>query len=183
MQRVEISHPGLPRGALMVCIPEVDHQQNHISQIDPNNNLLPIALDCLKDRNIEQPSAQQVCERVAALRTTNVYTESVRAVQMTITQRDMQERLFSLREEHTREIQNLQDIQSREREAIIVAKEQEIQDLHQSHDRAIAAKEREIQQLRRELEQTTHRMNEKEEVLEQLERRTDQMQLEAKGEL
>ena len=45
MQRVEISHPGLPRGTVMVCIPEVDHRQNHIGQIGPNNALLPIALD------------------------------------------------------------------------------------------------------------------------------------------
>ena len=53
MQRVEISHPGLPRETVMVCIPEIDRRQNHISQIDPNNTLLPIALDCLKDRDDE----------------------------------------------------------------------------------------------------------------------------------
>ena len=43
---------------------EVDRRQNHISQVDPNNPLLPIALDCLKDEDIERPSAQQLCERV-----------------------------------------------------------------------------------------------------------------------
>ena len=90
MQRVEMNHPELPRGTLMVCVPEVDRQQNHISQIDRSNMLLPIALDCLKDRDVERPSAQQLCERVAALRVTNVYAESVRGVQMTISERDMQ---------------------------------------------------------------------------------------------
>ena len=101
MQRVEINHPGLPRGTLMVCIPEVDSRQNHISHINPNKTLLPIALNCLKDKDVERPSAQQLCKRVAALKKTNVYAESVKAVQMTITKRDMQERLLFLRDEHT----------------------------------------------------------------------------------
>ena len=104
MQRVEMNHPELPRGTLMVCVPEVDHRQNHISQIDRSNTLLPIALNCLKDRDVERPSAQQLCERVAALRVINVYAESVRGVQMTISKRDMQEHLHSLRNEHAREI-------------------------------------------------------------------------------
>lgn len=34
MQRVEMNHPGLPRGTLMMCIPEVDRRRNHISQVD-----------------------------------------------------------------------------------------------------------------------------------------------------
>ena len=80
-----------------------------------------------------------------------------------------------LREEHTVEIQN---VQLREQEV----KEHKIQGLLQSHDEVIAAKEREIQQLRIELEQTTHRMNEKEQALEELERKLDKMQLQTIGE-
>ena len=37
---------------------------------DPNHSLLPIALDCLKDADGERPSAQQLCERLAALKET-----------------------------------------------------------------------------------------------------------------
>jgi hypothetical protein len=171
MQRVEMNHPGLPRGTLMVCIPEVDRRQNHISQIDPNNTLLPIALDCLKDRDVERPSAKQLCERVAALKATDAYSESVRAVQTTITQRDMQEQLVSLRDEHAREILQLQESQTRELQSlreehreiqnfqeiqskeIIAAKEHETLELLRLHDAAIRAKEMEIQQLKRELKQ------------------------------
>jgi hypothetical protein len=184
MQRVEMNHPALPRGTLMVCVPEVDRRQNHISQIDPNNTLLPIALDCLKDKDVERPSAQQLCERVAALKAIDVYAESVRAVQTTITQRDMQEQLLSLRNEHAREIlqlqesqtkelqsireeQNLQEIQSKE---IIAAKEHETLEILHS----VRAKEREIQQLRRELEQAMHKKEPTEGVLEG---RLKQMQL------
>ena len=35
--------------------------------------LLPIALNCLKDNDGEHPSAQQLCERVAALKETANY--------------------------------------------------------------------------------------------------------------
>jgi serine/threonine protein kinase len=174
MQRVEINHPGLPRGTVMVCIPEIDRRQNHISQIDPNNTLQPIALDCLKDRDVERPSAQQLCERLAALKENHAYAESVRATQTMVTQslRDMQE----LREQHAEEIHTLQEVQASqisEKEA----KQQDIHDLLRSHDKAIADKERENQHLRRELQQTTLRMNEREQTIETLEQQLKQMQL------
>ena len=35
MQRVEISHPGLPRGTVMVCIPEVDRRQTTSVKLAP----------------------------------------------------------------------------------------------------------------------------------------------------
>jgi hypothetical protein len=173
MQRVEMNHPGLPRGTLMVCVPEVDRRQNHISQIDPNNTLLPIALDCLKDRDVERPSAQQLCERVAALKENHVYAESVRVTQTMVTQRDMQE----LREQHAGEIQTLQEVQAGQMREKDEAKQHEIHDLLLSHDKAIADKGREIQQLRRELQQTTLRMTEREQTIETLEQQLKQMQL------
>ena len=120
-----------------------------------------------------------------------MYTQSVRVVQTTITQRDLEEQLHSLREEHTREIQHLQESQARDqnrqeeiqlraREGIIAAKEREIQDLLRSHDKAIEAKEKENQQLRRELEQV---MRKKEPTKETLEGQLKQMQLRADPDL
>ena len=176
MQRVEINHPGLPRGTLMVCVPEVDRRQNHINQINPSNTLLPIALDCLKDRDAERPSAQQLCGRVAALKTTDEYAESVRDIQTTVTQREMQEQLHSLRDDHAREIQRLQESQIRELQSlreernlqeiqskeVFAAKEREAIELLHS----VRAKEQENQQLRIELEQALHKKGPTEGTLE-----------------
>ena len=81
LQEVELNHPGLPRGKLLVQIPEIDRRQNHISQIDPNHSFLPIALDCLKDEENKRPSAHQLCERVASLKEIPSYIESARTVQ------------------------------------------------------------------------------------------------------
>ena len=62
-----------PQGALKLCISEIERRQNHISQIDPNHPLLQISLSCLKDIDVERPSAQQLCERVAALKDSYKY--------------------------------------------------------------------------------------------------------------
>ena len=183
MQRVEINHPGLPRGTLMVCIPEVDRRQNHISQVDPNHPLLPISLDCLKDKDVERPSAELLCERVAALKDHSKYTESARTSQAN--ERDLQEQIQSQREKHTREICELtkrltekddvifarnDTIASRDEE--IAAKEKEITD----KNLAIHARDREIQQLREQLEQITLRMTQRGETREpSVERRIQNM--------
>ena len=65
LQEVEFSHPGLPPGRILVQLPEINRQQNHINQINPDHPLLIIALNCLKDKHCECPSAHQLCERIA----------------------------------------------------------------------------------------------------------------------
>ena len=80
-QEIEINHPGIPRGTVEVRLAEVDRRQNHISQVDPNHPLLPIALNCLKDKDTERLSAQQLCESVANLKGRPEYGHSVAATQ------------------------------------------------------------------------------------------------------
>ena len=173
MQRVEINHPGLPRGTLKVCIPEVDRRQNHINEVDPNHTLLPISLECLKDRDVERPSAQQLCERVGALKKQSKYTESARIFEAR--ERNFQEQQ-SQNEQHARELEErLRDsnetISTRDaaiaaRDEVIFAKEHEIQDLIRSHDEAIQARDREIRQLREQLQQVTSEYQTMRETLE-----------------
>ena len=166
MQRVEISHPGLPRGTLKVCIPEVDRRQNHISRVDPNHTLLPISLESLKDRDVERPSAQQLSERVKALKEQSKYNESARIFEAR--ERNFQEQQ-SQNEQHARELEErLRDsnetISTRDaaiaaRDEVIFAKEHEIQDLIRSRDEAIQARDEEIRQLREQLQQVTSEVN------------------------
>ena len=76
-QTIELNHPGLPTGSVLVQVPEVKRRQNHICQIPSNHLLLPIALDCLKDKSNERPSAHQLCERVADLKENSEYMDLV----------------------------------------------------------------------------------------------------------
>ena len=79
-QKVEIHHSGLPQGTLEVHLTEVDRRQNHICLVSPGHSLLPVALDCLKDTDVERPSARQLCEQVTAMKESREYSESLRAL-------------------------------------------------------------------------------------------------------
>ena len=115
-KRIEIDHPGLPKGTLIEArISEVERRQNHIDKIEPNHPLLPVSLDCLKDEDVERPSAQQLCEKVAALKEGAQYSESVRVVEArsTVEQDGSDEKdgeLRSLRQQHSQQVRRLQHI-------------------------------------------------------------------------
>ena len=74
----QIKHIDDPRFkfAIAVPVPEIERRQNHISMIDPGHPLLPIARDCLKDRDVERPTAHQLYERIGALKESARYRES-----------------------------------------------------------------------------------------------------------
>ena len=59
-----------------VPVPEAERRHAHISLIDPTHPLLPIALHCLKDEDVERPSSQQLCQTLGALKETAMYQES-----------------------------------------------------------------------------------------------------------
>ena len=52
---IKIQHPQFPSGKVEVRISEVERRQNHISLVDPNHSLFPIALGCLSDADNERP--------------------------------------------------------------------------------------------------------------------------------
>ena len=74
---IDIPDPRIPNGTVDVPVPEVERRQSHIDLVDPAHPLLPVALNCLKDRDRERPSAQELCNRLAALKDTPQYGESV----------------------------------------------------------------------------------------------------------
>ena len=115
LQRIELNHPGLRTGSVLVEVPEVDCWQNHIGQIPPNHSLLPIALDCLKDKDSERPSVHQLCERVADLKGMPNYIESARTAQdkdevirLQAVCMEENERMISLKEEENQQLRLLQ---------------------------------------------------------------------------
>ena len=133
-RRVEINHPGLPsRTMAEVFIPETERRQNHISKIDPNHTLLQVTLLCLKDRDVERPSAQQLCERVAALKKSAEYSESVRADQERNTAKE-------------REISRLE----REKNQLIKEKERQLRQLSRVNHQ-LEESEKVIDQLQRQI--------------------------------
>ena len=189
-KRIEINHPGLPSGTMAeVFIPETERRQNHISRIDPNHTLLQVALLCLKDRDVERPSAQQLCERVAALKESAEYSESVRAPREKNTSqqsrdgerkrevRSLRQQIQSLQESVQEHVNRLEEkdvhnnLVLREKDEMIAAgqhqvreKEHEISRLERKNNQLIEEKERQLRRVNQQLEES-------EQVIAQFERR------------
>ena len=165
---------------MLRTIPERERRHNHISLADQNHPMLQIALDCLEDNYIHRPSAQQLCERVAYLKTCPEYSEGITQEQLDVRQGSLQSHQIQLR--HMQRVHGI--IQSHmnhieEKDQIISAQLQENQQLREllfqkSHQ--IESLQQEVQSnsgtqqwLQQQLEQTKIRVREK----EQLEHRKD----------
>ena len=74
---MELEDARYPSGTVLVPVLEVERRKNHIDLINPTHPLLTVALDCLKNRERERPSAQELCQRIAALKVEPQYSQSV----------------------------------------------------------------------------------------------------------
>ena len=66
-----------PTGRDSVFIPESERRKKDIDLVEPSHPLLPITLDCLKDKDSERPLADELCGRLASLKGEPRYTHSV----------------------------------------------------------------------------------------------------------
>ena len=72
-----VADPRYPAGRVLVQFLETDRRKKDIDLIEPSHPLRPIALHCLKDRDTERPSADELCGRLASLKREPRYTHSV----------------------------------------------------------------------------------------------------------
>ncbi|XP_064405539.1 probable serine/threonine-protein kinase kinY [Halichondria panicea] len=75
---IQLPDPRSPGRTVEAKLPiqELDRRQSHISLIEPTHPLLPIACYCLKDRDVERPSSQELCQTLDDLKMTPQYQES-----------------------------------------------------------------------------------------------------------
>ena len=134
---MEINDPRFPTGQIKVPVPEVERRQSQIGLVDPSHPLMPVALDCLRDRETERPSAQELCHCLAALKETPQYGESeytsdresvrIRAVAEA---RERQREMEQLQQQHTQQIENLRQ-QLLEKDRTIATRETQLRQLNQ----------------------------------------------------
>ena len=151
---IEINDPRIPSGTVQVNVPEIKRRRSHINLIDPAHPLLPVALDCLKDRDRERPSCHELCGRISTLKASPKYTESVQQSQL-----NTKPTQSGNRESREREIQQSQQIQDfqqqlhtqsdqlQEREQEIQQQQQQILRLHT----VLTVKDDQLQTLQQEL--------------------------------
>ena len=70
-----------PTGMIEMPVLEPERRQKHIDKIDRSHGLLPIAMDCLRYQENERPSSEELCERLAGLKETGEYRESMERVE------------------------------------------------------------------------------------------------------
>ena len=137
---IEINDPQFPTGTIKVPVPELERRQTHIRQVNPAHPVLPVALDCLKDRDRERTSTQELCHRLADLKESPRYGESVQQAQ---TDQNMQIR--ELRPEAGERQREMEQLQQQHRQQIETL-QQEIQEKSNTSERTIATKERQLQE-------------------------------------
>ena len=168
-----------PQGALKLCVPERERRQNHISQINPNHPLLPIALNCLKDRDNERPSAHQLCESVAALKGMIEYRNSQEKTEGNICRDEVLQQIWDL-QQRLEEKNHVID----QKDEMIAEREQQLrgctQELHQQilqKDQQLQQNNQQVHQLERELErERSQAIREKVERERQLRRVNQQLE-------
>ena len=139
-KEIQIEHIGLVEKR----ISEYERRENHISKIDPSQPLLTVALDCLKDKDTERPSAEELCRRIASMKQNDKYSKSISASKNQ--SHEVIERERSLRQQLAQQIESLQQtVQSQ-----IVQLEGKNRIILQN-DETIAAGLEENQQLREQL--------------------------------
>ena len=150
---IDITDPRIPSGTVDVPVPEVERRRSHIDLVDPAHPLLPVALDGLKDRDRERPSAQELCNRLAALKDTPQYGESVQQGRRATTDGE-RVRIRELQAEAQERQRQLQ-----EKDRTIATKERQLQEKDRTNerqlrekDRTIATRESQLRQLNQQLE-------------------------------
>ena len=139
---IDITDPRIPSGTVYVPVPEVERRRSHIDFVNPAHPLLPAVLHCLKDADRERPSAQELCNHLAALKDTPHYGESVQQGHRATTdgERVQIRELQAEAQERQRQLQ--------EKDRTIATKERQLQE----KDHSIATRERQLRQLNKQLE-------------------------------
>ena len=196
----KISNPRISSGTVQVEVPEIERRRSHIDLIDLAHPLLPIAVDCLKNKDKERPSCHKFCVHMLTLKASPKYTESVQHSQ--VNTKPTQSASRESREKERQQSQQIRDLQHQLHKLSdqLHEKEQENQrqrqqivgnsnlltatiDQVQQKEAAVTTCQRTIQQLRQQLqssEQVTaefqQNLLEKEKMIQDQERHIQELQ-------
>ena len=123
-----VPFPSSPTGTTKVPVLEPERRKNHIDMIDQGHGLFPIAMDCLHYQENERPSSEELCQRLAGLKETREYRESVEQVERV--QNDIAELERQMGEVQVREAATVQQL-CQHYQSEINSKERQIQKLNQ----------------------------------------------------
>ena len=161
-------------------VPETKRREAHLKMIPDTHFLKPLALQCLKKKERQRPSALQLSERLSELKQSSQYTESMHQTQGSSDIQQLQQQLRSQRiltEAKTREVQEHQTRNTELRSVEDKNRQLQTKDrLLQENQTVIQAKERQLQAKDRQLQECQHTIASREHAVETKERELQQTQ-------
>ena len=153
-------------------VPETERREAHLKLIPDTHSLKPLALQCLKKKENERPSAVQLSERLSELKQSSQYRESMHQTQSSSDIQQLQQQLQGQRiltEAKTREVQEHQT-RTTELESMVEDKNRQLQSKErqlQDKQHTIQMKERKLQQTRGQLRASERLVSEFQQCLQQ----------------
>ena len=178
-----IPFPASPTGSIEMPVLETERRKNHIEMIDSAHPLLSVAMDCLKFKEDDRPSAEELCQRLADLKEKTEYSESVQQLKLEpegslagltgepwLSEPGMSDeqihKQLSLKE---RQIQRLREENNR-KERTITDQAQQLQE----KDEAIVSKENQLWEKEEELQEIKKQLRKKEKAMGSKNRELDE---------
>ena len=144
-----VAVPKYRNRTLKEVVPEIERRKDHVELIDLNHPLLTVALTCLKDREKERPTSQELCRHLSSLKEASQYTESEY-------ESSMARRKRQIKEQCDQQIQELQLQLTAQRSAdakIFHQERKQLQDKLEAQQQQVSYQKYQIQQLQQEREQ------------------------------
>ena len=155
-----------------VPVLEPERRQKHIDKIDRSHGLLPIAMDCLRYQENERPSSEELWERLAGLKETREYRESMERVERE--QNDIAELERQIGEMQIREGATIQENHRLVGE--VQSKEERLQTAERQHEEQERELRSRIGQLNRQLAEQEQVTAEIQQTNHSLQREVEQLQ-------
>ena len=149
--------PKYPTGEIIVPVPELERRENDISKVSSTHPLLPIVHHCIKDRDRDRPSADQLCQRLAELKAAPEYEKSKIKSQQEVA---LLPQTMATLEAREREVEELRCSKEREVE-LRRSKEREVEELRRSKVREVAELRQQLQALQVTSQSTTSSSHQK----------------------
>ena len=160
-------------------VPETERREAHLKLIPDTHSLKPLALQCLKKKERQRPSAVHLSETLSELKQSSQYRESMHQPQSSSDIQQLQQQLQGQRiltEAKTREVQEHQT-RTTDLESMVEDKDRQLQENQhtmqanarqlQENQRAMEMKERELQQTRGQLRASEQLVSEFQQSLQQ----------------
>ena len=182
-----------PMGFVEMPVAESERRKNHTDLVDPTHPLLPIAMDCLKYRENERPSSEELCQRLAGLKESSEYRDNVREQrdeihdsgdQITALSQQLRYKDRALQEKE--EVIRDNNLQLQDKERALQHKDDQLQatnEMLEDKDRQLerqsrltAERERQLRQLSQQLEEQERVTAEIQQTNRSLQRQVEQLQ-------